>query len=136
MPRYNYEKLLVFVLYMISVHSFFVGLGLIFIPNSFLELLGYAECSERFYRSQGGVFHIAMAINYVLAASNIKKNEPLIWLTVIIKLIATLFLFTYTIFEKELIVVIFSGISDLAMGGLVYFLYQKYKGEVNKKVIL
>ncbi|HPR89710.1 MAG TPA: hypothetical protein PL181_16990 [bacterium] len=52
----DYNKALATFLWLIAIHSFLVGLGLIFMPYSLLEQMGYASCSERFFRAQGGVF--------------------------------------------------------------------------------
>lgn len=112
------------LLWLIALHSFLVGLGLIFVPNTFLEYLGYGKCVENFFRTQGGVFHIAMAIGYSLAAYNSKKNECLVIFSIIVKFLATIFLFSYFIFINPLLVILLSGISDFIMGILILSFYQ------------
>lgn len=109
-------------LYLVALHSFFVGLGLIFIPSHFFVEFGYHEISENFFRAQGGVFHLVMVVAYSLAAINPSINKPLVKFSIIAKLIATFFLVYYYLFIDNIIVVLLSGLGDFAMGVLILFL--------------
>jgi hypothetical protein len=125
MKSVNYKKKLSIFLWLVALHSLSVGISLILIPDSFLEFLGYGTCGERFFRSQGGVFHIAMAIGYAMAAYNSKRFECLVIFSIIVKIIATTFLFSYSILLNSLTVIILSGISDFLMGIIILYLYIK-----------
>ncbi len=133
MKSFNYEKILSFFLWLVALHSLSVGIGLIIMPDSFMKSLGYEFCNERFFRSQGGVFHIAMAVGYVMAAYNSKRFECLVIFSIVVKLIATIFLFSYAIFINPLIVIILSGISDFLMGLIILYFYKKTKNIVEVK---
>ncbi len=126
------EKRLSILLWLIAVHSFIVGVGLIVMPAELMEYLGFNPTIERFFPSQGGVFHIAMSVAYALPAFNIKKFEQLIRFSIIVKVIATLFLFTYYFFFDPILLILFSGITDFMMAITLYIIFTLYKGTINK----
>lgn len=123
----GWSKYLSIFLWLVTIHSFFVGVGLIFLPDSVLEFFGYNECTERFFPSQGGVFHIAMAVGYAMAAYNLKRYECLIIFSIVVKFIATIFLFVYFFFINSIWLVVLSGISDFFMGVVILILYSSIK---------
>lgn len=112
---------------LVAIHSLLVGVGLILLPISVIEFFGYQNCSERFFPSQGGVFHIAMAVGYAMAAYNIKRYECLIIFSIVVKFIATVFLFVYFFFVSSILLVLFSGVSDFLMGIIILILFRLTK---------
>lgn len=116
------KKLQLF-LWLVSLHSLIVGIGLIVAPGEFLEFLGYHKCQEHFFRSQGGVFHIGMAIGYAMAAYDPKKFECLVIFSVIIKTVATVFLSLYALLAAPIAIIILSAVSDFILGTVVFVLY-------------
>lgn len=131
---FTWHQALSIFLWLIALHSFAVGIGLIVMPGSFMEQMGYGSCTERFFRTQGGVFHIAMAVGYALAARNAKKFECLVIFSILVKLLATVFLFSYALFVKSLAVIALSGLFDLFMGLVLLYLYRRTKQEVPHEV--
>jgi len=123
------DKLLPLFLWLVSLHSFFVGIGLIFLPASAFEFLGFAPTFERFFSTQGGVFHFAMSVAYAMAAYNLIKNQQLIIFSIVVKFIATVFLIIYFVFISHLWLIIFSAVTDMAMGIVILFLYKKLETE-------
>jgi CHASE2 domain-containing sensor protein len=121
------EKLLRLLLYLISIHSIFVGLALIFTPGELFTYFGYQPVSERFFQIQGGVFHIVMSIAYYLAAKSINKDHNLIFLTIIVKISATIFLISYFIFIQQIWMVLISGIVDALMAIVVVIVFHQFK---------
>jgi CHASE2 domain-containing sensor protein len=121
------EKLLRLLLYMISIHSIFVGLALISTPGDMFAYFGYQPVSERFFTLQGGVFHIIMGIAYYLAAKSINKDHSLILLAIITKISATLFLFSYFLFIQKIWMVLVSGIVDALMAMVVIIVFHQFK---------
>lgn len=119
------DKLLSFFLWLVAIHSFLVGIGLIVLPSSFFELLGFEKTFDRFFSTQGGVFHIAMAFGYAIAAYDKIKYHQLIVFSIIVKFIATIFLINYFLFITSLWLIIFSGISDFIMGAVILYLYRQ-----------
>lgn len=114
-----YPKVLKIFLYLISIHSVVVGLCLIVLPKEIFQLLGIIV-SNRFFPTQGGVFHILMAVVYYNAAQRIGKDSIFINLTIFIKFTATVFLFVYYFMVESIIIVLLSGIGDLVMCAVVY----------------
>lgn len=127
----NSTKLLSIFLWLVALHSFAVGVGLIVLPFPLLKFFGYGVCAERFFPSQGGVFHIAMAVGYAMAAYNLKRYECLIIFSIVVKFMATVFLFTYFIFVSSIWLVLLSGISDFLMGLIILILYRFAKSAGN-----
>ena len=121
------EKLLRLLLYLISIHSICVGLALISTPGYMFAYFGYQPVSERFFPIQGGVFHIIMGLAYYLAAKSIYKDYNLILLTIVAKLLATLFLISYFLFIQQIWMVLVSGILDALMAVVIIFVFQQYK---------
>lgn len=121
------DKILSVFLWLVAIHSFLVGIGLIVLPSSAFEFLGFDPNFDRFFSTQGGVFHIAMAVGYAMAGYDKIKYEQLIVFTIIVKFIATIFLVIYFIIISSQLLIIFSGISDFLMGLIILFLYNKLK---------
>lgn len=131
--RKSYSEMLVIILWVIAFHSFCVGVGLIVAPSELFELLGYTKCTERFFPTQGGVFHIIMAVGYIMAALKYPQSDDLVVFIIIVKLSATVFLLIYFIAVKQTWVILFSGISDGLMSFVVYLIYTKSKNQLRDK---
>lgn len=123
--KLNVEKAISFFLWLVAIHSFIVGACLILLPTSVFEFLGFNPSFDRFFSTQGGVFHIIMSVCYAMGASDIKKFLALIIFSYIVKFIAALFLLLYFIIISSQLLIILSCISDLAMGLIIYLLYNK-----------
>ena len=119
------EKAISVFLWLVAFHSFIVGICLIFLPSSVFEYFGFNPSFERFFSTQGGVFHIIMSVCYALGAYDIKKFLALIIFSFIVKFIAAIFLLLYFLFISPQLLIILSCLSDLAMGLIIYFLYIK-----------
>lgn len=119
------DKLLTVFLWLVSLHSFFVDTGLILLPTSAFEFLGFLPTYDRFFSTQGGVFHFAMSVAYGMAAYNLIKNKQLVVFSVIVKFIAAVFLIIYFVFISRQWLIIASAISDMLMGIVILLLYKK-----------
>lgn len=122
-------RILSALLYLIALHSLVVGIVLVVIPFSGLEFFGYHDYHGSFFRVQGGIFHIVMAMIYSLAAWDPGRYRILVILTILAKFAATLFLFSYYFFAENIWMVIVSGAGDLIMGILVAALLFKLQKE-------
>lgn len=120
------EKLEI-ILWMVATHSFLVGISLIITPSNVFEYLGYNSCTERFFPTQGGVFHIVMAIGYAMGAIRLPKSNELVVFSIVVKFCATLFLIVYFIFVKQTWVILFSGIGDFLMGLAILWAFSNYR---------
>ncbi|MFZ1519905.1 MAG: hypothetical protein WAU11_14075 [Ignavibacteriaceae bacterium] len=128
------DKILSVFLWLVAIHSFLVGIGLIVLPTSVFKFLGYESTFDRFFSTQGGVFHIVMAIGYAMAGYDKKRFECLIIFSIIVKFIATLFLIIYFILISSQLLIVLSGISDFMMCLVILFLYKKLMLEAFFKI--
>ena len=121
------KKIFKLFLLLVAIHSFFVGLGLIFLPKDLMLLFGFQEITNNFFPVQGGVFHIIMAVIYIYAIKIEKLQFFLIPLIIGVKLFAAFFLFVYYFAFEHIITVLLSGIGDGMMGIILYYFYIKLK---------
>jgi prepilin signal peptidase PulO-like enzyme (type II secretory pathway) len=113
------QRTLALVLWLVSVHSFAVGIGLIFRPAQLMEWVGFAGNQDAFFPVQNGVFHIILAIGYALAAAHPARNRVLVQYTIVVKSLAALFLLLYyAVFDPRWVILV-SGIGDGAIAVVV-----------------
>ena len=122
---------LIIILWLVALHSFCVGLGLIFLPVSMMPLFGFREYTVNFFPIQGGVFHLVMVVAYVFAALDIDRNRACIYFAIIAKSIAFIFLMTYFLLFEPVITVLLSAISDGIMGLVIFMIYRAYLKSVS-----
>lgn len=120
------DKLLSTVLWLVALHSIAMGLALIVQPNLLMKLSGFSPECERFFPAQGGVFHILMAVAYVMGATDIEKYHYLIVFSIIVKTLATLFLMVYCFAVEFKWIVLLSGIGDGVMGLIIFLALENY----------
>jgi hypothetical protein len=113
-------------LVLISLHSFVVGICLMFIPTALFEQFGFAAIGERFFPAQGGIFHIIMAAVYLFGSRNPVRFESLILLAIGAKLTALLFLLCYFLLVDQLVVVLLSGVGDGIMCLILWLLWHNW----------
>ncbi|OGU55363.1 MAG: hypothetical protein A2V66_04100 [Ignavibacteria bacterium RBG_13_36_8] len=121
------SRILSLLLWLVMFHSLAVGIGLIFMPVSWLPFFGFEPYARNFYQAQGGIFHIVMCVAYAMAALRFQKYECLIQFTIIAKFIAFAFLIIYYLSIDHIWMVLLSGLSDGTMGFLVLLAYKNYK---------
>ena len=116
-------RILKVFLVLIAIHSACVGVGLVALPLRLFDFFGFQEYQGGFFKIQGGIFHLIMAFVYIQASRDPVKNANMIYLTIIAKTVATVFLLSYYFFLEKAWMVLISGIADLLMGLLILFLY-------------
>ena len=119
----DYPRLLGIFLILVAIHSIVVGICLIASPVSFIEYLGF-PMKEKFYAVQGGVFHLVVSVAYLMAARDIKHEKSLVVFSFCAKFIAVIFLFIYYFAVNPIPLVLISGIGDLIMGAVIYWLFR------------
>lgn len=107
------EQLLVAL---IAVHSYGVGLALLFLTEFGTRLGGFSEVQPLFFPRQAGAFHLVVATAYLI--EYFRYGGVTILLTT--KCIAVGFLFAMTALGGMPWVVPLSGVADGAMGALLY----------------
>jgi hypothetical protein len=125
MAQTDYKEYLAYFLYLIGIHSIAVGFGLIFLPPSFLEIFGFTDYKESFFQAQGGVFHIAMSVAYIIAGRDVLNSARLVQFIIIVKFLAFSFLIIYYFFVMSAWLILISGIVDGLMGLIVLVLIQR-----------
>jgi len=122
----SYKKLLVITLWLVTLHSFFVGIAMILFPTDWIAFFNITPAEHRFFITQGGVFHVVMSVAYAMAALNIEKHSGLIIFSITAKFCATLFLLSYFVFANQFGIVFLSAFGDFCMGLLMLLLYRAY----------
>jgi len=120
------KTLLIWALWLTGIHSIGFGLALIIFPCSILEFFGFT-ISQKFFATQGGVFHLIISFAYIRAALNVERSKDLIILSCITKFSATLFLFSYFIFGTPITMVLLSGFTDFLMGLVILTLFLLFR---------
>ena len=120
------SKRLSLVFWLIFLHSFFVGLALIFHPPGLMGMFGFHSIGEAFFPVQGGVFHIIMGIFYLTVVLRAEGFKTVIYLSMITKSMAFVFLLYYYLFVDGIFVVLFSGIVDGVMAVIIILAYRSY----------
>jgi len=115
-----------FFLWLVTAHSFAVGLGLILLPPSYLKYFGFVNCQAGFFQIQGGVFHLVMCVAYLMAARCVDRAPGLIYFAIAAKTIALIFLLTYYVFVESEWIVLVSGIGDGLMALFIWLFYRQY----------
>ena len=125
MKQRDYRKILQWVLLLIACHSIGFGLALIILPIDILELFGF-QLYEKFFAVQGGLFPPIISAAYIMAARRPGNSDRLIFLSCFTKFSATIFLFSYFVFEKQIFMVLIAGAGDFLMGLAILFAYRLY----------
>ena len=123
---------LILVLWLMAIHSFLVGVGLIARPIFLPELFGFNPSLERFFPVQAGVFHVIMAVAYIMAAVDVDKCRCLVIFSIIVKGMATIFLLTYFLAVDRVWLVLASALGDGVMGVAIYMSYYFYTRDKTK----
>lgn len=121
------EVQLKFFLWLIALHSICVGIGLILFPPSYLEFFGFENYTYSFFQIQGGVFHIVMAMAYIMASYYLIKSPGLIIFSISAKFMATVFLIIYYLFVENSWMIILSALGDAIMASILFLLYNRFK---------
>jgi len=120
------DRVLSTVLWLVALHSIAMGLALIAQPALLMKLSGFGSECERFFPAQGGVFHILMAVAYIMGATHIEKYYYLTVFSIIVKALATLFLMIYCFAVEFKWIVLLSGIGDGVMGLMIFLALKNY----------
>lgn len=126
----NDPKLLRWFLWLVCLHSVAVGLALIALPSSWLGWFGFTPDPYRFFTTQGGVFHLVMAIAYAMAARDPLGHDGLMNLIIAAKTIAFIFLSAFFLFFERISVIALSGMADGVMALVLMWLVMKVTPDV------
>ncbi len=114
-------KLEHWLIILIGLHSFAVGLALMLAPLWVAGFFGWGEVTPPFFARQAGIFHIVLAVGYVLEYSRHRS----ISLLIMAKAVAFVFLLSVTFISGSPWVVPFSGVADGLMGLVAYLVRRR-----------
>ena len=120
------RRLLIIILWLVTLHTVAVGIALIAMPISWLSFFGFSVI-EKFFTVQGGVFHLVLGMVYVSAALDIEHADRLVQISIAAKFTATVFLITYYLVVNPIWMSLVSGIGDGLMGGAILLAYLAYR---------
>jgi hypothetical protein len=112
-------------LYLLALHSAVIGLSLIFMPVDLLPAFGFTPTSDKFFPFQGGLFHLLMAVAYVMAGTEPARYSGVVRLAICVKLAAFGCLILYYVLLAPVLVVLLSGLVDGMMGVIIWYLYRQ-----------
>jgi hypothetical protein len=131
---YPVERLLKWFLVVVALHTFAVGIVLLFAGTTVMEFFGFPPFESRFFQMQGGVFHLLVPYVYYKASRAPERYVYLIVFSAVIKLTAAVFLFSYYFLIESIVIVLLSGIIDLGIGVIIAVLYVRLKRTKRKSV--
>ena len=126
---------LVVLFWAMALHSFVIGLILIFHPADMIGYFGYKSIHEQFFPVQGGVFHILMAVLYFLTAAQWMHLKCLVYFSLIVKSTAVVFLLSYYAFVDHITILIVLGFCDGTMAVLIALTAKSLKNEMIKAMV-
>ena len=116
----THERILIFL---ISLHSFIVGLMLLFAADWAVRFAGWAGADPIFFIWQAGAFHFVLATGYLVEYS----RSQTISLLLIAKTIAFVFLIGGSLLAETPWSVWFSGFADGAMALVAVLVHRAVK---------
>jgi hypothetical protein len=114
-------KLEKWLIILIGLHSVGVGCALMLAPLWVARFFGWGQVTPVFFARQAGIFHIVLAIGYVLEYFRYRG----ISLLITAKSVAFVFLLTVTFVSGSPWVVPFSGAADGLMGLVAYWVRRR-----------
>ena len=113
----THEKILV---YLVSLHSFIVGMMLMFAADWALEFAGWGKADPVFFIWQAGAFHFVLASGYLLEY----HRTGTVGLMVMAKTMAFVFLIGGSLLADTPWAVWFSGVADGSMALTAYVVHR------------
>jgi hypothetical protein len=107
--------------WLVALHSFAIGVGLVFLTDFSLRFAGWGEPDPAFFPRQGGAFHFVVAAGYLI--EHLRHRTVTLMITA--KSIAFVFLIGLTLTSNVPWAVPFSGVADGVMGLLAYVLHRR-----------
>lgn len=107
--------------WLVALHSFAIGVGLVFLTDFALRFAGWGDPDPAFFPKQGGAFHFVVAAGYLI--EHLRHRTVTLMITA--KSIAFVFLIGLTLTSEVPWAVPFSGVADGVMGLLAYLLHRR-----------
>jgi hypothetical protein len=121
----RYRTLEQWLVALICLHSFIIGLMLMFVPRWAVRFGGWADVDPVFFARQAGIFHVVLVAGYILEFVRHRGVSFMI----AAKTLAVVFLLALSIFTEVPWAVPLSGVADGAMAALVWWVHRRAQGE-------
>ena len=121
-------KILKIVVFCVGVHSVILGAVIYFFTDSFYQLLLREPIINTFFVRQSGVFLFLAGLFYLFPLTNIHSYHQLIFLTIVSKVLAVVFLTTNAHLTPFPLMIFLTAVSDGSMAialSIPYFLCLK-----------
>lgn len=116
------DRLLGPFVWLVALHSYAVGLGLLLAPGLAVSIGGFPEPETLFFMHQGGVFHLVVATAYLLEY----RRSGTATLMIVAKTVATVFLGLSWLLPAEAPWLVgVSALGDGAMGLAAWWLSRR-----------
>jgi len=129
-PTIRVAPILRTILLLAAIHSFATGVGLIVQPVPILEWAGWGTIEQHFFPAQGGVFHILMALLYMLAYRSVSVRGMLMPFIILVKTVAAVFLLLYYTAVEPIWMVLASAVIDGLFAAVFLYLFLRSRSPV------
>ena len=117
------------ILFLLVIHSTATGFGLFLLPEKWFQFLGLEVGLQRFFVSQGGVFHLLMAGAYLAGMLHPRRFVVLVKYAIVVKVCAAVFLIFYFLFVHGVVFILLDGVIDACLGWLVWIGLRQFLNE-------
>ena len=125
----NSKKLQIapFLLFLVGLHSIFLGLFIYFFTDIFYSRFFGATVENIFFVRQSGIFLFLAGFFYLFPLLNMKAHYHLILLVVFSKAVAVYFLVANAHYTKSPAMIYLAAFFDGLMGAVLFFIYIMYR---------
>ena len=126
------EKLSPWIVFLVGVHSIFLGLVVYFFTDFFYQIFFAAAVENIFFVRQSGVFLFIAGLFYLYPLIDMRKFYNLILLVICSKIIAVYFLIANAKFTLSPPMIYLAAFLDGLMAVLLIIAYFSYRKNFNK----
>ena len=117
----DWRRIETWLVVLIALHSYAVGVVLLFLTRWGIDFGGWGEASPLFFARQAGIFHVVVATGYLLEYFRSRT----VALMLMAKLTAVVFLTSMMWVEETPWAVPLSAVGDGLMGIVVWIVHRK-----------
>ena len=114
-------NLLRVVLFLVGIHSILLGTTIYFFTTPFYQLFFSVDPDNFFFIKQAGIFLFLAGLFYLVPVWDMNRYKPIIYLVVISKTIAVLFLITNASLSPSPLMIYLAALGDGSMALIIMF---------------
>ena len=119
----NKAKMLGYVVVCVSLHSFALGVLLMVLDKDLFAVFGWEPLCNRFFLHQVGIFHIVLAVIYLIEYFRYKRVTSIL----LAKSAAVAFLAVEYIWLTPQTPILLAGLGDGALALIVVLVYYQFR---------